>query len=120
MPLGSIATVLEVTEVNKDMAHNCSIRVPMLIMHGDEDTVNGVEGSKRLMHYSAAIDKKLIVKRGEVAPSEAFRVLNMGIGMVLFVRAGDVDEVLRGCRAAGEEPLLVGDVVAADERVRLT
>jgi len=63
---------------------------------------------------------ELIVKRGEVAPSEAFRVLNMGIGMVLFVRAGDVDEVLRGCRAAGEEPFLVGDVVAADERVRLT
>ena len=63
---------------------------------------------------------ELIVARGGVERSEAYRVLNMGIGMVLFVRPDDVDEVLSSCRAAGEQPFLVGDVVASETKVSLT
>ena len=62
---------------------------------------------------------ELIVARGGVERSEAYRVLNMGIGMVLFVRPDDVDEVLSGCLAAGEQPFLVGDVVASETKVSL-
>ncbi|MGC6486624.1 MAG: phosphoribosylformylglycinamidine cyclo-ligase [Planctomycetota bacterium] len=62
---------------------------------------------------------ELIVARGGVARDEAYRVLNMGIGMVLFARPGDVDAVLSGCRAAGEHPFLVGEVVAGEKQVNL-
>jgi len=63
---------------------------------------------------------ELIAQRGGVAREEAYRVLNMGIGMVLFVRKEHVDEVLAGCRAAGEQPFAVGDVVRSDTKVALS
>ena len=63
---------------------------------------------------------ELIVARGKVARDEAYRVLNMGIGMVLFVRKEHVDEVMATCRAAGEQPFAVGDVVRSETRVALS
>lgn len=57
---------------------------------------------------------ELIVARGKVARDESYRVLNMGVGMVLMVRAEHVDEVMAHCRATGEEPFRMGEVVAAD------
>lgn len=54
---------------------------------------------------------ELIVERGKVARDEAYRVLNMGVGMVLFVAADDVDEVEAACRATGEAPFALGEVV---------
>ena len=62
---------------------------------------------------------ELIVQRGGVSREEAYRVLNMGIGMVLFVRKDDVDRVLEGCRSAGEAPFLVGEVAASTDKVTL-
>ena len=61
----------------------------------------------------------LIVRLGGVSRDESYRVLNMGIGMVLFVRPNDVDEALAACREAGEAPFLVGAVEASEEKVRL-
>ena len=63
---------------------------------------------------------ELIVARGNVDRDEAYRVLNMGIGMVLFVRKDDVDGVLSACRAAGEQPFQVGEVVQSDVKVSLS
>jgi phosphoribosylformylglycinamidine cyclo-ligase len=63
---------------------------------------------------------ELIVARGDVDRDEAYRVLNMGIGMVLFVRKDDVDGVLSACRAAGEQPFQVGEVVQSDVKVSLS
>ena len=63
---------------------------------------------------------ELIVARGGVAREEAYRVLNMGIGMVLFCRPDDVDQVTAACAAAGEQPFLVGEVFASDEKVALS
>ena len=63
---------------------------------------------------------ELIVARGGVAREEAYRVLNMGIGMVLFCRPDDVDQVTAACVAAGEQPFLVGEVRASDEKVALS
>lgn len=57
---------------------------------------------------------ELIVARGKVARDEAYRVLNMGVGMVLFVRAEHVDEVMAHCKQAGEQPFAMGEAVAAD------
>ncbi len=55
---------------------------------------------------------ELIVKLGKVAVEEAWRVLNMGVGMVLAVRPGDADQVLAALRAAGEQPFALGEIVA--------
>ncbi|MBL8729778.1 MAG: phosphoribosylformylglycinamidine cyclo-ligase [Planctomycetes bacterium] len=60
---------------------------------------------------------ELIVGRGKVARAEAYRVLNMGVGMVLFVRPKDVAVVERSLRDTGEEPFALGEVVAGDRTV---
>jgi phosphoribosylformylglycinamidine cyclo-ligase len=62
---------------------------------------------------------ELIVQRGKVARSEAYRVLNMGVGMVLFVRPDDVEAVLASLRATGEEPFALGEVIAGEQVVEL-
>ena len=62
---------------------------------------------------------ELIVQRGRIARDEAYRVLNMGVGMVLFVRPDDVAAVEQGLRDAGEEPFALGEVVAGSHKVVL-
>lgn len=66
---------------------------------------------------TAAIPKmpicELIVARGKVARNEAYRVLNMGVGMVLFVRPEHADEVVAECQKTGEQPFALGEVVPA-------
>jgi phosphoribosylformylglycinamidine cyclo-ligase len=60
-----------------------------------------------------------LVKTGSVAKAEAYRVLNMGFGMVLFVAPGDVAHVQRTLAAAGETAHEVGDVISGDRGVEL-
>jgi len=61
----------------------------------------------------------LIVKRGKVARDEAYRVLNMGVGMVLFVRPQQVAAVKESLRELGEEAFALGEVVAGQQDVVL-
>jgi len=63
---------------------------------------------------------ELIVARGDVQREEAFRVLNMGVGMVLFARPEHSDEVVAACREAGEVPFHLGEVVKSDVKVSLS
>ena len=63
---------------------------------------------------------ELIVARGNVQREEAFRVLNMGVGMVLFARPEHSDEVVAACRQAGEDPFHLGEVVKSDVKVNLS
>jgi phosphoribosylformylglycinamidine cyclo-ligase len=62
---------------------------------------------------------ELIVELGKVAPEEAYRVLNMGVGMVLAVRAADADKLAGRLRGLGEQPFALGEVVAGDGTVEL-
>jgi phosphoribosylformylglycinamidine cyclo-ligase len=62
---------------------------------------------------------QLIVQRGGVGEAEAYRVLNMGVGMVLFVHPADVATVTQRLTAAGETPFALGEVVAGDRQVDL-
>jgi phosphoribosylformylglycinamidine cyclo-ligase len=49
-----------------------------------------------------------------------YRVFNMGIGMVIVVRAADLDAAMRALRRAGEAPVPVGNIQKAKRaRVRL-
>ncbi|MCB1045517.1 MAG: phosphoribosylformylglycinamidine cyclo-ligase [Acidobacteria bacterium] len=54
---------------------------------------------------------KFLVEKGEVTRDEAYRVFNMGIGMMLFVEPEHMDHVQNHLREQGEEPVLLGDVV---------
>lgn len=55
---------------------------------------------------------KLIVEEGNIEDSEAFRVFNMGVGMVFFVPEADKEEALKLSREAGFDAFVCGEVVA--------
>lgn len=59
---------------------------------------------------------------GNIADAELYRTFNCGIGMILCVAETDRDQTLSLLRAAGEQPLVIGQVESggADERVILT
>lgn len=57
---------------------------------------------------------KLIQERGNVQDAEAYRVFNMGIGMVLFVRSKDAEEVREKTRG-----ILIGRIVKGKGKVHL-
>jgi phosphoribosylformylglycinamidine cyclo-ligase len=60
-----------------------------------------------------------LAEQGGVAEREMLRTFNCGVGMVVIGAAGKADEVEEALRAAGEEPVRLGAVIAAsgDERV---
>ena len=62
---------------------------------------------------------KLLTSMGKVEKSEAYRVFNMGIGMVWFVPAGAVDASLEVIRGAGFAADVVGEVVSGSRRVEV-
>jgi phosphoribosylformylglycinamidine cyclo-ligase len=51
-----------------------------------------------------------LVRAARLPEGEAFRTFNMGIGMVLVVRAADADRALRLLRKAGQPASLIGEV----------
>lgn len=61
----------------------------------------------------------LIVTRGKVVRAEAWRVLNMGVGMVLVIAAEHRDEVAQLLAAGGEEAFELGEIVAGERKVEL-
>lgn len=61
----------------------------------------------------------LLVEAGGITAEEAYRVFNMGFGMVLFVAAGARDEVLESLANRGEKAYVVGEVVPGQGEVSL-
>jgi phosphoribosylformylglycinamidine cyclo-ligase len=72
---------------------------------------------KTAMPRPAVFD--FLVEAGGVATDEAYRVFNMGFGMVLVVGADDVDAVRDALRTGGEESYHVGEVVVGNREVHL-
>ncbi len=60
---------------------------------------------------------KLIVESGDIAKEEAYRVFNMGIGMVLFVPPCDVNKTLAICERNGFNAAVCGKVIAGSKKV---
>lgn len=60
---------------------------------------------------------KLLVERGGVSHEEAYRVFNMGIGMVWFVPANEAAAAVAIAEECGFEAGVVGDVVDGDGSV---
>ena len=62
---------------------------------------------------------RLIVEAGNLPDEEAYRVFNMGVGMVFFVPASEESEVLKICRNAGFNAFPCGKVVPGSGRSRV-
>ena len=61
----------------------------------------------------------LIQEKGNVPRREMFNTFNMGIGMTVVVAKEEADQALAVLRAAGEAPVVLGEIVAGDEGVIL-
>lgn len=53
---------------------------------------------------------QFIEDAGNVSTDEMYRVFNMGIGLVLVVRPSDKTKALTTLRAAGEKPVVIGQI----------
>ncbi|MEL6473085.1 MAG: phosphoribosylformylglycinamidine cyclo-ligase [Pseudomonadota bacterium] len=54
-----------------------------------------------------------IASEGGVAANEMHKTFNMGVGMVLAVRASDAESVLLALQEHGEDAFVIGDIVSA-------
>lgn len=57
---------------------------------------------------------RLIVREAQVERAEAFRALNMGVGFLFIVPAAEADAALSALRGAGEQPWVIGEMVAGE------
>ncbi len=62
---------------------------------------------------------KWMVRKGNLAELEAYRTLNMGIGMVLIVGKSDLKKALSALKKTGANPSVIGDVVSGPKGVEL-
>jgi phosphoribosylformylglycinamidine cyclo-ligase len=60
-----------------------------------------------------------IAAAGRVADAEMARVFNLGVGMVVILDPGDVDEAVDALGRAGHEPFLLGRLVPGSGQVHL-
>lgn len=61
----------------------------------------------------------LLVEGGGVSRDEAYRVFNMGFGMLLVVAPADVESITAELHASGEAAYHVGEIVAGNRDVRV-
>ena len=73
----------------------------------------------------AVIDRKavkvlpifeLIAKEGNIPERDMFNTFNMGVGMSIVVAKEDADKALEVLTAQGEQPYIIGEIVASDEK----
>ncbi len=53
----------------------------------------------------------LIQRLGEVPEEDMRRTFNLGIGIILVVRPGEADALVRALKRKGEHPMIVGEIV---------
>ncbi|MBR2435323.1 MAG: phosphoribosylformylglycinamidine cyclo-ligase [Lentisphaeria bacterium] len=59
---------------------------------------------------------RLIVEEGNVPDSEAYRVFNMGVGMVWFVPEAEVTQALDICQETGFRAFVFGEITAGEHK----
>ena len=59
---------------------------------------------------------KLIVGKGNIADTEAYRVFNMGVGMVWFVKSEFEEEAIRICKDMGYNAFRCGEIVEGERK----
>lgn len=83
------------------------------ILPGDVDVV--FESSE----ISAPPIFKFLVEKGNVGKEEAFRVFNMGVGMVWFVPSGEASKAVDLINSCGCESRVIGEVVSGSGKVHV-
>jgi len=62
---------------------------------------------------------ELLCSIGKLSDREAYRSLNMGVGLVLIVAADAADEVEASLVSRGESPLVIGELIAGETGVMI-
>ena len=57
---------------------------------------------------------RMIAREGQIDERDMFNTFNMGIGMSLVVAKDDADGAMEALRAAGEEPVLLGETIPGE------
>ena len=74
----------------------------------------------------AVIDRKavkvlpifdLIAKEGNIPERDMFNTFNMGVGMSIVVSKDEADKALAVLKEQGEDPYIIGEIVASDEKI---
>jgi len=60
---------------------------------------------------------RFLVEKGRVPVDDAYRTWNMGIGMIVAVRAAEAARAAELLREQGEDPVVIGEVIAGDRTV---
>jgi len=61
-----------------------------------------------------------LAREGRVAEAEMLRAFNCGIGMVVAVARDGAEDAIEALRGTGEEPMVLGEVVAAEGEPRVS
>ncbi len=61
----------------------------------------------------------LIVESGNISKEEAYRVFNMGVGMVWFIPEKEADKAVKVCKKAGFNAAIIGEVVKGNKTVKV-
>ena len=62
---------------------------------------------------------KLIQKAGDISERDMFNTYNMGVGMSIVVKADDAQTALDILKENGEDAYILGEIVEAEEKIRL-
>ena len=62
---------------------------------------------------------KLIQETGSISERDMYNTFNMGVGMSIVVPADQLDTALTVLRDCGEEPYVIGEIVASEEKIEL-
>ena len=61
----------------------------------------------------------MLVKDAQLSQKDAYNTFNMGIGMVVVVKAEDEKEAREALLASGEKAFLIGEIVPGSGKVEL-
>ena len=61
----------------------------------------------------------LIAKVGNIPERDMFNTFNMGVGMSVVVAKEDADKALEILRANGEDAYVIGEIIAAEEKIKI-
>ena len=117
--VGSVLTVLRNYTIN-GLIHNTGggfiDNVPRILPNGCQAVIQA--GSWNIPPIFSFLQEK-----GNVPVEEMYRTFNMGIGMMALVAEENVEDVMQQFAALNETPVVIGEIVAADdtseEKVRI-
>ena len=117
--MNSVLTVLRNYTIN-GLIHNTGggfiDNVPRILPNGCRAVIQA--GSWNIPPIFSFLQDK-----GNIPIEEMYRTFNMGIGMMALVAEENVEDVMQQFTALNETPVIIGDIVAADdtseEKVRI-